>query len=416
MVKVSVIIPVYNEIRFIQKTLESVVSDADEIILSDNASTDGSSDICQSFANKYPEIKYTRHKENTGMIKNFNFCVNQFSGKYVRNIGAHDMISIGSNQSMARLLDKYADAVMVYPKYVIGLNQDYSFRDFHVYEEFGNDLQSDSAMTRTKSMILNLREFSLFFGMWRAEIFKNAVSHRIYTQTFTDYVALSATVAKGKMFPDDRSVFFRITPRYNRDEDYRKRYINMMSLPLDTNLSFWHFAAIAEQYDLVLEMFNENPEFCEEILNILLAQYSYLFSNSELTLENMPTIIPKKQEFCQYVMNRIKEYIETKKKKKEKMQKIMLETDKKIYLFGAGKASRDIINALPKVCWSAFIENNTSKVGTHDVLPIISFNEFIKQSDNAIICIASPLYGDEMKRQLIDSGFQEDFIIDYYKL
>jgi len=320
MVKVSVIIPVYNEIRFIQKTLESVVGDADEIILSDNASTDGSSDICQSFANKYPEIKYTRHKENMGSIKNFNFCVNQISGKYVRNIGAHDMISIGSNQSMASLLDKYADVVMVYPKYVIGLKQDYSFEYFHTYEEFGNDLLSDSAMTRAKSMIFNLREFSLFFGMWIAEIFKNIISPRIYTQICTDHVALSATAAKGKVFPDDRSVFFRMCPRSN-DEYYAKRYKNMMSLPSNTNSSFWYFAVIAEQYDLALEMFKENPEFCQEILNILLANHSYLFSDSELTLENMPPIIPQKQELCQNVMNFIKEYIERQKAEQKTMSK-----------------------------------------------------------------------------------------------
>jgi len=424
MVKVSVIIPVYNEIRFIQKTLESVVGDADEIILSDNASTDGSSDICQSFANKYPEIKYIRHKENIGGLKNFGFCVSQISGKYVRNIGAHDMISIGSNQSMASILDKYADVAMVYPKYVIGLKEDYSFEYFHTYEYFGNDLLSDSAMIRTKSMISNLREFSLFFGLWRSEIFKNVVYPRIYTQICTDHVALSATAAKGKMFPDDRSVFFRMNPRICESrEDSEKRYINMMSLPSNTNSSFWYFAVIAEQYDLALEMFKENPEFCQEILNILLAKYSYYFSNSELTLENMPPIIPQKQEFCQDVMNFIKEYIDTQKKKKEQkektqkaMQKTMLETDKKIYLFGAGKTSRDIINALPNVCWSAFIENDTSKIGMRDILPIISFNEFIKKSENTIVCITSPLYGDEMKQQLISNGFQEGSIIDYYKL
>jgi len=422
MVKVSVIIPVYNEIRFIQKTLESVVGDADEIILSDNASTDGSSDICQSFANKYPEIKYTRHKENMGGLKNFGFCVSQISGRYVRNIGAHDMISIGSNQSMALLLDKYTDVAMVYPKYVIGLKQDYSFEYFHTYEEFGNDLLSDSAMIRVKSMISNLREFSLYYGLWRAEIFKNIISPRIYTQICTDHIALSATAAKGKMFPDDRSVFFRIRPRIDC-EDIRKRWVNMMSLPSNTNLCFWNFAVIAEQYDLALEMFKENPEFCQEILNILLAKNSHIFSDSELTLENMPPIIPQKQEFCQNVMNLIKEYVETQKEKKEQkekmqkaVQKIMLETDKKIYLFGAGKTSHDIINTLPKVCWSAFIENNVSKIGMRDILPIISFSEFIKKSENTIVCITSPLYGDEMKQQLINSGFQEDSIIDYYKL
>jgi len=319
MVKVSLIIPVYNEIRFIQKTLESVVGDADEIILSDNASTDGSSDICQSFANKYPEIKYTRHKENMGAIKNFNFCKSQISGKYVRHIGAHDMISIGSNQSMASILDKHADIAMVYPKYVIGLKEDYSFERFHTYgEEFENDLLSDSAMTRTRTIISTWSDMSIFFGLWRTEIFKDVNSPRIYTQICTDVITVAATAAKGKMFPDEKSIFFIMNPRSvesTREMDIR--YINAMAMPSNTNLSFWCFAIFAEQYDLVLEMFKENPEFCQEMLNILLANYTHRIFYSDITLENMPPIIPQKQELCQNCLNLIKEYKERQKAKQK---------------------------------------------------------------------------------------------------
>jgi glycosyltransferase involved in cell wall biosynthesis len=40
--KVSVVIPVYNEERFLRQCLESVVNQADRVIIGDNASTDGS--------------------------------------------------------------------------------------------------------------------------------------------------------------------------------------------------------------------------------------------------------------------------------------------------------------------------------------------------------------------------------------
>ena len=314
MVKISVVIPVYNEVKFIQKTLESVVGDADEIILSDNASTDGTSDICQSFANRYPEIKYTRHKENKGSMENFLFCFNQTSGKYIRNIGAHDMISIGSNQSMASLLDKHADAVMVYPKYVIGLNENYSYKYFHVYNEFGDELLSDSALVRTKSMMYNLKEFSIWFGLWRAEVFHGTLRPRIFQRFFTDRTQLALTAAKGKMLADEKSVFFRMNPRSKQTADEtQERYASMIlnTKKTDAHPSFWNFAVIAEIHDFILEMFNNNPKFCQEILHLQLDRFVVMggaFFRSEFTLKNMPPIIPEKQEFCQNLMTYIKKY------------------------------------------------------------------------------------------------------------
>jgi len=90
--------------------------------------------------------------------------------------------------------------------------------------------------------------------------------------------------------------------------------------------------------------------------------------------------------------------------------KKLLETKKEIFVFGAGTTSHSIVNDFPEISWRAFIDNDKSKVGKPDVLPIIYFQEFIKKSENAIIFIASSVYADEMKQQLIDNGFSEGCI------
>jgi len=327
MVNVSVTIPVYNEIRFIQKTLESVIGDADEIILSDNASTDGTSDICQSFASKYPEIKYTRQKENIGCSNNFLFCCNQASGKYIRNIGAHDMISIGSNHSMSLLLDKNTDVVMVYPKYVIALKEDYSFHFIIMDNEFGNDLKSDLASVRIKSIIQNYGGFAVYFGLYRAEILKKVINNpRIFQHMITDGTLLSSMAAIGKFISDERSIFFRMNQDHNSTEGTKNRWARMILNPSVTqkevNLSFWPFAGIAENYDLVLGMFNNDPLYCNEIFNILLSRNIEFFCDSELTLENMPPIINGKKEFCQNLMTEIsKNYYKIKTAERKKLNK-----------------------------------------------------------------------------------------------
>jgi FkbM family methyltransferase len=81
------------------------------------------------------------------------------------------------------------------------------------------------------------------------------------------------------------------------------------------------------------------------------------------------------------------------------------------FIFGSGDYGHNIISIFPEICWSAFIDNDSTKVGKQDVLPIISFQEFIENSKNAVVFISSPIYGNEMKQQLINNGFSDDFII-----
>jgi len=81
------------------------------------------------------------------------------------------------------------------------------------------------------------------------------------------------------------------------------------------------------------------------------------------------------------------------------------------FIFGAGERSHIFANAFPEICWCAFIDNDDAKIGKQDILPIISFQEFIENSKNAMVLIASSMYSNEMKQQLISNGFPEKFII-----
>ena len=66
MSKVSIIIPVYNVEKYIRKTIESAINQTEsdiEIILVDDGSTDGSSNICDQYLKMDNRIKVI-HKNN----------------------------------------------------------------------------------------------------------------------------------------------------------------------------------------------------------------------------------------------------------------------------------------------------------------------------------------------------------------
>ena len=83
--KISIGIPVYNGEKFIHKCIESVLQQTNrnfELIISDNASTDSSPEICKEFLNKDNRITFVRQNKNMGRLWNFHFLVKKAVGEY----------------------------------------------------------------------------------------------------------------------------------------------------------------------------------------------------------------------------------------------------------------------------------------------------------------------------------------------
>jgi len=81
----SIGIPVCNEDRFLEETLRSLLSQDYgnmEIIISDNASTDRTEEICREFSARDMRISYYRFKDNQGAIANFRRVLEVARGKY----------------------------------------------------------------------------------------------------------------------------------------------------------------------------------------------------------------------------------------------------------------------------------------------------------------------------------------------
>ena len=93
--KISVIVPVYNVEKYIEKSLESIVNQTYknlEIILIDDGSPDSSGKICDEFAKKDERIKVI-HKKNEGLSATRNCGLDVCTGEYVAFIDSDDWIA-----------------------------------------------------------------------------------------------------------------------------------------------------------------------------------------------------------------------------------------------------------------------------------------------------------------------------------
>lgn len=91
---VSIGMPLYNEERYLHQMLDSLISqdyDNFELIISDNASVDSTSQICQEYAAKDARLCYHRNETNIGASANFKRVFELSQGDYFVWVAGHDL-------------------------------------------------------------------------------------------------------------------------------------------------------------------------------------------------------------------------------------------------------------------------------------------------------------------------------------
>lgn len=104
---VSIGLPVYNGARFLEQALDSLLEQTlgdIEVIVSDNASTDRTAEICRGYAARDTRVRYIRQGSNIGALRNWNFVASQARGRYFKWASANDYCD-------GRLLEKCVDVL-----------------------------------------------------------------------------------------------------------------------------------------------------------------------------------------------------------------------------------------------------------------------------------------------------------------
>jgi hypothetical protein len=106
-VLVSIGLPVYNGEQVLEAVVRSVLAQDHEnveLVISDNASTDGTEKLCRALARTDPRIAYHRQPENVGMLNNFIATMRLANGTFFRWIGDDDSLAPGY---VSRCLDAF---------------------------------------------------------------------------------------------------------------------------------------------------------------------------------------------------------------------------------------------------------------------------------------------------------------------
>ena len=93
--KVSILIPVFNGEKFLPECLNSIL-DQDftdlEILVADDASTDGSATLIESYAARDQRIRWWKNSKNLGLGANWNSCLRAARGDYIKYVLQDDIL------------------------------------------------------------------------------------------------------------------------------------------------------------------------------------------------------------------------------------------------------------------------------------------------------------------------------------
>jgi glycosyltransferase involved in cell wall biosynthesis len=115
--RVSVGLPVYNGESYLAEAIDSLLgqSFADfELIISDNASTDSTADICRDYAQRDARVRYIRQPHNIGLSPNHNYVVERARGEFFKWAACDDLYGRDLLLRCVEALDAHPEVVLAH--------------------------------------------------------------------------------------------------------------------------------------------------------------------------------------------------------------------------------------------------------------------------------------------------------------
>jgi glycosyltransferase involved in cell wall biosynthesis len=166
--RLSIGLPVYNGESLLPEAIEALLGQSYkdfELVIADNASTDGTAEICRDYEAQDSRVRYIRHPTNIGMVANHNFLVGVARGEFFK-WGSHDDLYAGDYlQRCVDALDEHPEAVLAHSWCVL-------------MDEAGDPIQFFKYPEATASPQAPERFRSLLFdgmGDWTYAVFRTGV-------------------------------------------------------------------------------------------------------------------------------------------------------------------------------------------------------------------------------------------------
>ena len=113
----SIGLPVYNGEQYLRQAMDALLAQTYtdfELIVSDNASTDTTEEICREYVRRDPRVRHIRQKTNVGAVPNHNLLIDEARGTYFKWASHDDLYAPELLEKCIRELEQHPDVVLVH--------------------------------------------------------------------------------------------------------------------------------------------------------------------------------------------------------------------------------------------------------------------------------------------------------------
>jgi glycosyltransferase involved in cell wall biosynthesis len=184
---VTIGLPVYNGERYLRESLDALLAQTltdFELVISDNASTDATADICRTYAARDSRIRYVRQPVNVGAAPNHNLLVPLATARYFKWASHDDLYA-------AELLEKCVAVLEDEPAVVLAHAWDAVIDDAgRVLRSVPYELATDDPdpAVRLRSL-LRTPGGNDFYGVIRTDVLRRVGPHRGYYNADRTFMA-----------------------------------------------------------------------------------------------------------------------------------------------------------------------------------------------------------------------------------
>jgi glycosyltransferase involved in cell wall biosynthesis len=222
--RLTIGLPVYNGEKYLAAALDSLLTQsfADfRLIISDNASSDLTSDICQHYLKRDPRVRYVRQPHNIGCAANHRFVFEQSRSKLFKWASCDDLYHHDLLLRCIDVLDEHPEAILAHSW--TGL---VTVDNAHSARALKYSLATNSTHTpeRFRSILFDSGGDD-DYGVTRADVLRRTPLHNSYHRADRTLVAELALLGPFHHVPD-WLYYRRDHPNSSRRATVRDRCVN----------------------------------------------------------------------------------------------------------------------------------------------------------------------------------------------
>jgi len=209
---VTIGLPVYNGEKYLPQTLESLLVQTYtdfELVISDNASTDATEEICRAYAEKDRRIRYVRAEKNLGAVWNYNRAFELARGRYFQWASHDDLWAPTFLEACVNALNADHDRVLALPQVAVidseghriiadqsQRGSDYEIMTDDLLPGRRDNLESDRPHRRYFGILVQTIRCQEIYGLIRSDALRRSGLMRAYTNSEKTLLAELALMGK----------------------------------------------------------------------------------------------------------------------------------------------------------------------------------------------------------------------------